>query len=203
MPSAPITTIGTNSMILNFWGGIGSSSIFALASTVSNILNTLNTWDATQTIGSSSSAAVLQIYNSMNLGWSSSGDNQYELNVYNGGGDHGIHFQLIDPAGSHAFFFTDTDASNMLSLGVANGSSHQVQSYNNTLDDGSGNLATAGSVSPGNNATAGTASHLFSGTGTPQGNLSGTSGDYYFRVDGGVNTHLYICTGTTNWTGIL
>jgi hypothetical protein len=83
-----------------------------------------------------------------------------------------------------------------------NTSTNVVETANNTLDDGSGDVAATGSISPGSAGTAGNAAHIFSGTGTPQGTVTGVAGDFYFNTAGNTaTTHIFICTGTTNWTG--
>jgi hypothetical protein len=58
-----------------------------------------------------------------------------------------------------------------------------------------------GYIQPG--TAAGVGSHIYSGSGAPT--ISATTGDFYFRLDTGLtaNQRLYVCTGTTNWTGIL
>lgn len=62
-------------------------------------------------------------------------------------------------------------------------------------------LVVTGAVQPGNNTAAG--GHIYSGSGAPT--LSAVSGDCYLRTDTPTTTNqrLYVCTGTTNWTGIL
>jgi hypothetical protein len=51
--------------------------------------------------------------------------------------------------------------------------------------------------------TTGLGGRFFSGSGAPT--LSANSGDYYFRTDtpAVANQRIYICTGATNWTGIV
>lgn len=50
-----------------------------------------------------------------------------------------------------------------------------------------------------------TGGRIFGGTGSPNGVLSKTAGDFFFRTDtpGSANQRIYVCTGTTNWTGIV
>jgi hypothetical protein len=59
-----------------------------------------------------------------------------------------------------------------------------------------------GAVQPGT-AAAGLGGRIFSGSGAPT--LSATSGDFYLRTDTPTtaNQRIYVCTGTTNWTGVL
>jgi len=45
------------------------------------------------------------------------------------------------------------------------------------------------------------ASSLWAGTGAPN-NANGSNGDYYFRSDGGVTTHIYYKSGGS-WAGII
>lgn len=45
------------------------------------------------------------------------------------------------------------------------------------------------------------AAALWAGTGAPS-NANGANGDYYFRSDGGVATHIYFKSGST-WAGII
>lgn len=46
-----------------------------------------------------------------------------------------------------------------------------------------------------------TATNVYGGTGVPS-NTDGQNGDYYFRSDGGVATHIYYKSGGT-WAGII
>lgn len=59
----------------------------------------------------------------------------------------------------------------------------------------------AGALQPG--TIAGPGASIYSGTGVPT--LSALAGDFYLRTDtpGVANQRLYVCTGTTNWTGII
>ena len=47
-----------------------------------------------------------------------------------------------------------------------------------------------------------TVAKISSGPGSPNGSLSGQSGDMFQRKDGTIGTHLYICNGTTTWTAV-
>lgn len=48
-----------------------------------------------------------------------------------------------------------------------------------------------------------TGAQIFSGSGDPNGNLSGTDGSVYLRTGTATaSTVLYICTGTTTWTAV-
>jgi hypothetical protein len=102
------------------------------------------------------------------------------------------------------FGVTDTTGADN-GLLVLNGSTKTTATLNNTLDDGTGNLTTSGSVSPGSNAKQGTASHIFSGTGVPSSLTGMVAGDFYFRVDGshvqGTYDNIYNYDGSA-WVGI-
>jgi|GEM_PF-5307649 len=81
---------------------------------------------------------------------------------------------------------------------VLDGVAKSVSTLNNTLDDGSGRFAAIGSVQPGNGSASG--SHVYSGSGVPA--ISAVSGDYYFRVDGGVGSYLYFYNGSA-WVFVI
>ena len=46
------------------------------------------------------------------------------------------------------------------------------------------------------------ASHIYSAAGVPT-SITGATGDFYFRTDGGTTSHIYVCTGGTAWTGLV
>lgn len=69
----------------------------------------------------------------------------------------------------------------------------------------SGTLDVSGAATFASTVKVQSAARLFSGTGSPNGSVTGTSGDYFFRTDtpATLTQRIYVCTGGTSWTGIL
>lgn len=96
------------------------------------------------------------------------------------------------------------------SLWVNSGGSGSVidltSASNETLAVAAGSSLTGHSVTiNGKRLSYPTAGNVTPGSGTPNGTLTGVSGDYYLRTDTPATglQRLYVCTGGTAWTGIL
>lgn len=87
---------------------------------------------------------------------------------------------------------TDAGAGTMDTV-LFRGAAGVVQCSNTTSGGGTGVLQL------------GSSSSLMSGSGSPNGSVTGSSGDFFFRTDtpSQANQRIYVCTGATTWVGIL
>jgi len=100
---------------------------------------------------------------------------------------------LIDPGANGnkgLTIFAHSGSQSAVLLDLQNGSFADVFTV-----DKAGNIASQGSAQLGGTST------LFAGSGAPGAGL-GSNGDYYFRQDGGVNTHLYFKAAGA-WSGLI
>lgn len=77
-------------------------------------------------------------------------------------------------------------------------------SFGSFPNGGNGTIFASDALAVGDRSAGTVASKIYSGTGTPEGVVTGNIGDLFLRRDGGATTSLYVKTsgsGNTGWTG--